>query len=77
MEGALDWPAILVPSGCLCGVNAALRGNARMIPQLRACFKFPPPRRVRARGLQEWAGTPAACRPGALTGRVLRQALTE
>ena len=32
--------------------------------------------RVRARGLPEWAATPAACRPGALTGRVLRQALS-
>ena len=34
------------------------------------------PGRVRARGLQEWAATSAACRPGALTGRVLRQALS-
>ena len=41
----------------------------------RAWPKTPAPRRVRARGLQDCAAKPAACRPGAHTGRVLRQAL--
>ena len=44
---------------------------------LRACFKTLEPRRVRARGLQEWAAKPAVCRPGALTGRVFKQALSD
>ena len=41
----------------------------------RTCFESSVPRRVRARGLQGWAATPAACRPGALTGRVPKQVL--
>ena len=36
---------------------------------LRACLKTPGNRRVRARGLQDLAEEPVACRPGALTGR--------
>ncbi len=42
---------------------------------LRACLKTLGDRRVRARGLQDWAGTPGACRPGALIGRVFTHAL--
>ena len=44
---------------------------------LRACLKTPAPRRVRARGLQDLAEKPVACRPGALTGRVLKHALRD
>ena len=35
---------------------------------VRACLKTLGDRRVRARGLQDWAEKPADCRPGALTG---------
>ena len=42
---------------------------------MRACLKTLGNRRVRARGLQEWAEKPAVCRPGALTGRVFKQVL--
>ena len=41
---------------------------------LRACLKTHATRRVRARGLQAWTEKPAVCRPGALTGRVFKQA---
>ena len=54
-------------------------GFSRMLPSgeaRRACLKIPVPRRVRARGLQDLAAAPAPCRPGALTGRVLRPALS-
>ena len=42
---------------------------------LRACLKTHLDRRARARGLQVWAGITASCRPGPLTGRILKQAL--
>ena len=48
--------------------NAALN-------RLRACLKTPAPRRVRARGLQETAEIAMRCSPGALAGRVFKQAL--
>src|SRR6266849_3644228 len=44
-------------------------------PSLRACFKNPRKRRVRARGLQETRRFWPHCRPGPLTGRFLEQAL--
>ncbi len=44
---------------------------------LRACFKNPRERRVRARGLQETRRFWSHCRPGPLTGRFLNQALSE
>jgi len=43
--------------------------------RLRDCLKTPPRRRVRARGLQIPAKIHLPCRPGALTGRVFKQAL--
>src|SRR5260370_4602806 len=46
------------------------------IPALRASFKNPRKRRVRARGLQETPRFWPHCRPGPLTGRFLKQALT-
>ncbi len=42
---------------------------------LRACFKSPRTRRVRARGLHETAGNRLLCRPGPLIGRFLKHAL--
>ena len=42
----------------------------------RACLKTPPQRRVRARGLQESAKIFVLGRPGALTGRVFKPALS-
>src|SRR5438445_804337 len=42
---------------------------------LRACFKNPPKRRVRARGLQETMRFRLPCRPGPLTGRFSKHAL--
>ena len=45
-------------------------------PGLRACLKSRAPRRVRARGLQIAGDLTIGCRPGALTGRVFRQALS-
>ena len=42
---------------------------------LRACFKNPPKRRVRARGLQERMRFRHPCRPGPLTGRFSKHAL--
>jgi hypothetical protein len=47
----------------------------RFPTSLRACLKTPQKRRVRARGLQEIAQYGHFCRPGALTGRVFKQAL--
>ena len=44
---------------------------------LRACWKTLGNRRVRARGLQDLAEKPVACRPGALTGRVFKHALSD
>ncbi len=49
--------------------------NAMNMP-LRACLKIHTQRRVRGRGLQETTRNPAFCRPGPLTGRIFRQALT-
>src|SRR5258708_3810114 len=43
---------------------------------LRACFKIVGGRRVRARGLLEMAKITKPCRPGPLTGRFLKQALS-
>ena len=43
---------------------------------LRACLKTPPDRRVRARGLQKTSEIGPGCRPGPLTGRVFKQALS-
>src|SRR5258708_38477241 len=43
--------------------------------RLRACFKNPRKRRVRARGLQETRRFWPHCRPGPLTGRFLTHAL--
>ena len=40
-------------------------------------FENPGDRRVRARGLQDLAVKPDLCRPGALTGRVFKHALSE
>ena len=54
---------------------ARKKGVSSSAAWLRACFRTPVPRRVRARALQDWAAKLAACRPGALTGRVLRHAL--
>jgi prepilin-type N-terminal cleavage/methylation domain-containing protein/prepilin-type processing-associated H-X9-DG protein len=52
-------------------------GTPRLPPAfLTACLKTPPHCRVRARGLQETAKSSRSCRPGPLTGRVLKQALT-
>jgi len=42
----------------------------------RTCFKTHIQRRVGARGLQEMARISIPCRPGPLTGRVLKQALS-
>src|SRR6266571_3561593 len=42
---------------------------------LNACFKNPPKRRVRARGLQETMRFRHSCRPGPLTGRFSKHAL--
>ncbi len=44
--------------------------------RLGACLKTPAKRRVGTHGLQNFAVIRADCRPGALTGRVFKQALT-
>src|SRR6266581_2778666 len=44
---------------------------------LNACFKNPPKRRVRARGLQETMRFRHPCRPGPLTGRFSKHALRQ
>jgi hypothetical protein len=43
---------------------------------LRACFRIVGGRRVRARGLREMAKITKPCRPGPLTGRFLKHALS-
>ena len=50
--------------------------SPEMLLGLRACLKIPPNRRVRARGLQETAEIALGCRPGLLTGRISKQALS-
>src|SRR2546426_8802508 len=47
-----------------------------MKTMLRACFKNRRKRRVRARGLQETRRFRPHCRPGPLTGRFLKHALS-
>src|SRR6267143_4838435 len=42
----------------------------------RACFRIVGGRRVRARGLREMAKITKPCRPGLLTGRFLKHALS-
>jgi len=44
--------------------------------RLSACLEIPQSRRVRARSLQQLAKIDASCRPGALTGRISKHALT-
>jgi hypothetical protein len=50
--------------------------DSATLSSLRACLKTPPQRRVGARGLQETDESGFGCRPGALTGRVFKQALS-
>ncbi len=50
------------------------RGEGRC-ELVRACFRNPPKRRVRARGLQETMRFRHPCRPGPLTGRFSKHAL--
>ena len=64
--------ASLVPAE-QCGATSFARACAGIL--LRACLKTHQKRRVRARGLQEIARFGHSCRPGALTGRVFKQAL--
>ncbi|MBI4325524.1 MAG: hypothetical protein HY674_09700 [Chloroflexi bacterium] len=45
--------------------------------RLRACLKTPRKRRVSARGLHDTAESDRRCRPGALTGRISKQALSK
>src|SRR5713101_4190396 len=50
------------------------RGEGRS-ELVRACFRNPPKRRVRARGLQETMRFRRPCRPGPLTGRFSKHGL--
>jgi hypothetical protein len=61
------------------GRDGALRCPRRAcrVEALRACLKNQPKRRVRARGLQETAKISTPCRPGPLTGRFFKHALSE
>jgi hypothetical protein len=58
-----------------------MRGNAQWMygkaKGLRACFRNPRKRRVRARGLQKTRRFWPHCRPDPITGRFLKQALSD
>ena len=56
--------------------NSSIPGNSRGNETSRACLKTLVDHRVRARGLPALAKKSCACRPGALTGRVFKPALT-
>src|SRR5213594_86128 len=57
--------------------NSLNRSEPAVKFSLRACLKTPSGRRVRPRGLQDSRANPSSCRPGALTGRVFKQALKD
>jgi len=56
---------------------SALESLEAIDQRLRACLKSPRKRRVRARGLQEMAESALFCRPGPMTGRILKHALKD
>src|SRR5438309_535995 len=67
---------VAYPAGS--AVSAILATNRPWVfvrKSFRACFKNPPKRRVRARGLQETMRFRLPCRPGPLTGRFSKHAL--
>ena len=63
-------------SSVWCRFTTPFREFMQTATRLRACLKRPTPRRVRAPGLQEATEIAMPCRPGALTGRVFKQALS-
>ncbi len=63
--------------GILIFSNPASTRRENMTVRLRACLKTQPLRRVRARGLQGTREIARCCRPGAPTGPVFKQALSE
>ena len=66
-------------SGAVCSTDWLFGAGVRLGVgyNLRACLETLRNRRVRARGLQALAEKPVACRPGALTGRVFKHALSD
>jgi len=64
-----------MPEWVWCGSRSQIVTLNLEVPKNEVCLETHPQRRVRARGLQQPAKNPISCRPGPLTGRVVKRTL--